>query len=230
MYALAIGKWTWTQLLRQPWFWLWSALAFASWPIITTLTPLGIVSEASSDSSALYEVAFIGALLGCMQGLHTLESVRWLVVHRSETQRMAVTLSVLISSAALTTLIALTPALLLGQHQLVLSQPTHLIASLLHTCALGALLSALPLPTSSRALALPLVAWVLPSIAASHELLGPWTSYLFDAHSRLDSFASETLSKGSGWKLSWGPIIGWPSLAMLCHRPSRILHALRDPR
>ncbi len=230
MYLVATTRWTCAQLLRQPWFWVWTALMFAAWPMIVHLTPLGISSESGSDGRTLYEVAFIGGLIGCMQACVALGGVRWLIHSQPLSKRLGLVATMLATSTLLTAGTALLPACLLGQLSAVTYDPLHLLAALAHLVAVALVVDSLPIHTSARVALLPLLVWILPALLAGAEGIGQWVGHCLDAHARLPRLESGTDSKGTDWKAILGPIIGCPALLVLCIRTPRLLHALRDPR
>ncbi|MFT4543361.1 MAG: hypothetical protein ACI835_005831 [Planctomycetota bacterium] len=165
-----------------------------------------------------------------MQGLATIEGIGWILESRPTRQRVALSLSILGSSCALIVLCTLMPALLLGHARMLMVDGWALATSILHTVALASWLSVLPMPSATRIAALPLMAWILPAVLSSRPSISIWSTYLLDAHAHLTALVDETVFKGSSWKQSWAPIIGWPALALLCCRPTDFFHALRDPR
>jgi hypothetical protein len=146
------------------------ALAPALW---TIWAPISISTRDADSGALLYEVAFMGGLVGVLVGLHQADEWAWLTDRWPPAERLR-------AEAALLGLPVLALALIPCAWGLVLPagvDPLAIAAALLSLArpvALGLLLRRLPLPGVPRALALLALCWWIPAIAAPSFLgLGP---------------------------------------------------------
>ena len=76
MTALAITRWILARTLRSPLGWGLACVSSLAWPLLQHLTPIGITIASEDGTALVYEVAFMGALLGAILGLSALEGIR----------------------------------------------------------------------------------------------------------------------------------------------------------
>ena len=231
MIPLAVGRWVVARLIRHPVTWVWLVLLSAVWPIVASLAPIGLATSRATEAEAVYEIAFLGALVAATTAQAILGRGNALLVPLSRPRRLAVELSAHLAAAALFLVPALALAALVGAPRDTFAParlPLGALQSVLHLAVLALVLDRLRLPGPVALAGLPLVAWLLPAILP-HGAGFPLDLFrsAFDAGLPL-SLSGERAAGAAHRMGAWLPIIGWALVASLVEPPSH--HALRDPR
>lgn len=250
MLAVQTARWVLGTLLRQPAVWLWTALMLALWPAVLALAPGGQVSGLLLDAAPIYEIAFLALLSGVVAGANAIqgESAQgdtrrrgqgrfdsWFLRPLSVPRRLVVESVALSVGAALFLVPALLPALLLPGAAPDVRWAPLLLGSLqthAHLSAIALLLLRTPAAPAQRALALPVLTWVLPALAPPSSAAAPYLRHLLAAGGVLSQAgqAPASVPSGAAWLAGWGPIIGLGLIAWLVSGPAAATHALRNPR
>jgi len=231
VFLLTTAGWVAGQLVRRPVVWLWLIGVGAVWPAIVALTPLGATTAGQGDGAALYEIAFLALLLAALGASGLLLDARWFLEALPGKRRLLAQGAALTAAAGLFVLAGLAPAAVLRPSEL---DPTRLATGValahLHLGALCLVLLGTGLPRASVLVAVPLLAWVLPALAAGWGPVGAAVDHALGvAHHLRPADAGGEGDWREGASLWRGtPILGWAVLAILLARGPT--HALRHPR
>lgn len=162
---MAIVRWVVVRLARHPSSWLWLGLTAALWLLANELSPVGLTTASSGITGLFYNVAFLGTLTGCSLALIPLSEAQWFLGRLGPGQRLALRAVGILTGGSLGGFATLAiPALTFRMSLLEIeSLALPSLLGLTHASLLGLWLLAAPLSASSRALCLPLLAWVLPA-------------------------------------------------------------------
>lgn len=241
MTALALARWTLLEHARRPGTWATIALFCAAWPAALTFGRLGLTTRNGPLSTHAYEIAFLAALYGVGVGVATLGRGSWFLERADPLRRVAAEAGALAGSCALPLAAAVVPALLLAPDASGARSASFVLAVLttaMHVGAIGLLALRLPSPPVLRAGLVPVLAWVVPALAASTVAGGPgsllrqggsFLVHVLDAasHGRLG------LELTSDWAHRWGsflPITALVGASSLLALRAPSVHALRNPR
>ena len=190
---------------RLPAIWV-SAVALLAWPGTLGLLPVGITVRFSTINGLVYELAFLGAILGAVAGVAGVGGIRrdrWLTRALGPTEAW---LADFCPPALLGLLFA-------GLASLIpffwgLAGPKLVWATLLtvaHLAALGSMLQHVPMPRGLRPALLVALAWWIPALAATPEL-GLLTERLWAARYLSDTLGvrwADTVSVVALVLISW---------------------------
>lgn len=202
----AVARWILTRHVTQPFFWVWLVLLVMLWPAVQLFSPLGVTSAARGNQALVYEIAFIGLLVGSSFGLDALARGGWIVIQVAAPQRLWVeALGVLVSALLFLVAGLAAPAVLGGlEASLLPALGMGAVLSLFHLTALALVLRRLPLPASLHAALLPLIAWALPATLGRGNRVGEIASLWLDASRHLErGFGLRTISEPAP-----GPVSG----------------------
>ena len=203
--------------LRRPLGWLLVMALLLSWPTLRTFLPLGLVTADLHHWTAAYEVAFTGGVAAMALSLAPLEEFSWLMRTLGPAGRVAVQSTALLLVAGCAGLLALIPAHLFHDWQLVSFRAEDSFPALIlgwaHAAALGVVLLQAPMDRNLRpVLALVLIA-VVPGLVIGDTLPGQAILAWFDAGETLrESF--EFPPTGAHWVGAALPMTGWAACAL----------------
>jgi hypothetical protein len=222
--------WVVGHVARHPLAWLWIAVSTASWPLIVLLAPRGLTGGPALQTGLIYEVAFIGLLLGTLVGGALLERGAWFLAGVHPFRRLGLELSALFATSVVLTLPGLIPPLFLGRGAELDLEDFVLRAGLshLHLSSLVLVLLRVPVGTPVRVAALIAATWVLPAIANPATFAGRFVTTSLDAGQYLIPAIGSVLAD-LAWKEALAPIMGMLGAALLL-RPPTLIHALRNSR
>ena len=215
MTTLAITRWILTRTLRSPLGWALLFLGSFAWPALLQLTPIGISSGSADGAALVFEVAFLGVLLGCWRGLVALEGILPALRLVADTTRWRAQATALFVSAFGWGLLVSAWPLALGA--VGEGGPARLLLGLAlgaaHLAVLGLLLLNLRVPAGARSLGLLLLAWWVPAFLGTSSLAARWASATLDV-------AVTLRSPREGWSLAalavrLGPILAVGLAALL---------------
>ncbi len=154
--------------LLTPVGWLWIAASICSLPLLETLTPKGLFGHNDDRLGLIYQVAFLSELGGSMLAMGSLKESDWLLAQCSAPRRLLSQWTGLTVTALAGAAMVLAASFWWGGFA-ALDQPALLALGLgaLHLAALGAILLQLPMGIGSKALSLPLIAWIIPSLLST---------------------------------------------------------------
>jgi hypothetical protein len=165
-----------------------SAVLLLAWPGLHVFSPTGISVHPSDDVGLVYELAFLGTVLGAAIGLAGIQRNRWLNRPLEPTGAWLAEFAALGSLGLLfagsATLIPLCQGLAGPQ----LAWTTLLTAA--HLAALGSMLLSVPMSRGLRPALLVALAWWIPALALGQEL-DPLTGRLWAARYLIDTPAAQ---------------------------------------
>lgn len=231
MLAVTIARWILVLLLKRPSTWLWAAFVAATWPGVAMFSPLGTTTASGGTYPALYEVAFVALCLGALAGTSILQRGAWFLAALAPARRLAVELSALFAAVLPFLLVGLLPGLLMGEGAAFRPDHIPLRAATcgLHLAAIALVLLRLPISSGARLAALPLLAWVLPSLVPEAGPVGRFVHQNLGVARHLDPERGTVLAPGA-WKACIGSIVGLLGVAFLLARTPPAPHAIRHPR
>lgn len=179
-----ILRWAALRTLSRPTTWVLLAAGGALWCAVTVLSPVGLTTRNSGSEALIYELAFLSALAGTSLSLTSTGVAEWWFALVAPARRFGLRLTLLVAGGALGLLVgAWGPAVALGR----LPAPgAFLGASLLglaHLVAIGLWLDRVEV---RRAMALPLLAWLLPALVGNGSVLGRLFGGVVDAARHFD--------------------------------------------
>lgn len=241
MTVLTLARWTFLEHGRRAGTWAVVAFLCAAWPTALTFGRLGLTTRNSPLSTHAYEIAFLASLYGVSMGVATLARSSWFLERTDPLRRVAAEAGALAGSCALPLVAALAPALLIAPDASGARTAPFAAAVLttaLHLVAIGLLALRLPSPPALRALLVPVLAWILPSLAGAALVGQPGT---FLAHSAgVMAYGLDVASHGRlglelplDWAHRWRvilPITALVGASCLLALRAPSVHALRNPR
>jgi hypothetical protein len=170
-------------VLQLPIAWA-SAVLLLAWPGLHVFSPTGITVHPSDTTGLVYELAFLGTVLGAATGLAGIQRNRWLNRPLESTEAWLAEISALgclgLLFAGSATLIPVCQGLA-GPR---LAWTALLTAA--HLAALGSMLLSVPMPRGLRPALLVALAWWIPALALGQEL-DPLTGRLWAARYLIDT-------------------------------------------
>lgn len=150
--------------------WVAALIAAVSWPMLASFFPVGISSYAACTSAGLYDLAFVGALVGAVSALVAIGRLRSVLLRVPTLLRWRLECTTLVGVATAASALVLIAhvsaargASLLVHWDVMIPA---LFATTLHLAAIGvALLRVAPLPASGRPFVLAALACALPAVA-----------------------------------------------------------------
>ena len=215
---------------RSLWPWAWAVVAMLVWGTGIVLRPVEAVGGQPDQAGTAYELAFIGALVGCFLGLGQLQRTRALVANLPPRHETVLALITLVGHSVALTALALVPGLALGLWRPdsfgLLVLPAVLLHVSLVACALHCLQNRLLPGRAGSGVTLVLLVWILPALLGPLGATGSWL-----ASSLAPAPLAHRVLEGDGWEPLIAPIIGWFALVFLLLEGRRApQHAVRDPR
>lgn len=222
--------------LRRPLGWLLVVLLLLSWPALRTFLPLGLVTADLHHWTGAYEVAFLGGALVIVLGMAPLDGFSWLLRPAGPSGRIALQGAALTLTAALAGALALVPAHLFHEWQLVSFRAGESLGALvlgwLHVAALALCALQLPLEPRVRAILVLALVTVVPGLLTGETGAGRAALSWLDAGETLRGSFEFPLASAH-WIGAGLPIFGWVAcaLALAAPGPPRDpTHEIRDPR
>jgi len=169
VYLLHVANWLLARLVSHPSGWLWIALSLAAGPLVHVLAPVGVLPGAGESSRLAYQVALLAGLSGAMLALAPLADNDWLLRLTGGPRRVVAQWAGVAIGAGLGSALGLLGCMPLLWHGETPWMPLiiALLLATLHLAALGGMVLQLPATRPARVLALPVLAWVLPSFLGS---------------------------------------------------------------
>jgi hypothetical protein len=241
MTLATLARWTFVEHARRAGTWATVALFCAAWPAALTFGRLGLTTRNDPLSTHAYEIAFLAVLYGVAVGVATLARGSWFLERTDPLRRITAECGALVGSSALPLTAALVPALLLAPDASGARSAAFAVAvvtTALHVGAIGLLALRLPSPPALRALSVPVLAWLVPALAAG--VLAERSGIVTGPGGRLVANVLDATSHGrlgleltSDWAHRWRAILPITALVgvsclLALHAPS--VHALRNPR
>ena len=222
--------------LRRPLGWLLVTALLLSWPTLRTFLPLGLVTADLHHWTGIYEIAFIGGAAAMVLSLTPIAEVAWVMRPLGPGRRVAHQACSLVLVSSLAGALALIPAHLFYDWQLVSFRPADSLPALVlgwtHMACIGVVVLQFPLESHLRAALTLALITVVPGLITGHSGVGQAALAWLDAGETLrESFGFSPT--GAHWIGAALPIIGWIACALALATPgteSRPPHALRDPR
>ncbi len=222
--------------LRQPLSWVLVVVLLLSWPALRTFLPLGLVTADLHHWTGAYEAAFMGGLAAMAMSLSPLDEFSWIMSPLGPVGKIAVQTGSLLLVSGCAGLLALVPAHLFYDWQLVSFRAEDSLPALVlawaHAATISVVLLQLPLERHLRAaIAVGLIA-VVPGLVTGETAAGQAILAWFDAGETLrESF--EFSPTGAHWIGATLPMTGWVAGALALASPGseeRPTHAIRNPR
>ncbi len=219
MHLLGVFKWVLVRISGRPVAWCWLVCSLVAWPAVVSLSPVSLTRQSHEISRLSYEVAFLAAIGGATLALAALDENDWLFHRATAARRLACQGSGLVAGALIGVAVGLLAPGIWGGAGGVLWGPVlvALAASVLHTAGVGLVILAIPIGRSKRALALPLLAWLLPSLVLPRGPVSASIASLLRAARPLEAFEDPTPA-GLGAVLA--PIVALWLCALLLARRS----------
>ena len=222
--------------LRRPLGWVLIVVLLLSWPALRTFLPLGLVTADVHHWTGAYEAAFIGGVAAMAMSLSPLHELSWLMRPLGPSGRIFVQAGSMLLVSACAGALALVPAHLFHDWQLVSFRAGDSLPALLlawaHAAAIGAVLLQVPLERHLRAAIAVGLVTLAPGLVTGETPAGHALLAWFDAGETLrESFEfSPTRAHWIGAAL---PMTGWIAGALALAAPGtdgRPAHAIRNPR
>ncbi|MDB2575669.1 hypothetical protein N9Z54_00560 [Planctomycetota bacterium] len=222
--------------LRQPLGWLLVAALLLSWPALRTFLPLGLVTADLHHWTGAYEVAFMGGLAAMAMSLSPLNEFCWIMRPLGPLGKIAVQTGSLILVSAGAGLLALVPAHLFYDWQIVSFQAEDSLPALVlawaHAAVIGVVLLQLPLERHLRAAIAVGLVTVVPGLVTGETAAGHAILAWFDVGETLRA-SFEFSPTRAHWIGAALPMTGWFAGALALASPGdvgRPTHAIRNPR
>lgn len=225
----AVVRWAFLHVVRQPATWVAVPLLAAVWPLVEHLHPLGITTQRRDEPAALYELAFVTALVAAVVAQDLLARAEPLLTPAGPVRRALAEVSAHLAIGSLYLLPVLGVAWFTEAPRSAFVParlPLAVLLTVLHLGALALVVRSLPLSRTLRSAALPLLAWALPALVTA-TTLGYDLLAALDAGRHLE-LAFESRASGPQRMAAGLPIIGWSAVGLLMTRPHP--HALRRSR
>jgi len=203
--------------LRRPLGWLLVIALLISWPMLRTFLPLGLVTADLHHWTAAYETAFMGGVAAMALSLAPLEEFSWIMRPLGPMGRITVQTGSLLLVAVGAGLLALAPAHLFHDWQLVSFRAEDSLPALVlgwaHAATLGVVLLQVPMDQHLRpVLALGLIT-VVPGLVIGGTAPGQAILAWFDAGETLRA-SFEFPPTGAHWVGAVLPMTGWAACAL----------------
>lgn len=214
-------RWGAVELGRRPLAWLAGAGFAALWPAVALLGPLGVTTRGATSAEWAFELGCLALLASLAFGVGLLARVEWSLERAAWGRRVAVEAGVLCGAAGLGTAAAVAPAVLLPRGVALADLAPGLPLAVAHGVAVGLVALRLPVGPGARALAVPLLAWVLPALPAPEGWLGE-ASTSVGAQGTLSRVLGHALDiTRHGWPTPGGTGEGVPGLELEAERAHR---------
>ena len=218
MLGLQVARWVVVHLARQPITWLCVLGLGVLWPTVETFAPLGLTTTRTTESFAIYEIAFLSCLVSATAALAWMDRAEALVGSQGAPRHLQVGLTAVLASGAVHLFPVLVLAEVWGAPRSALAPtrlPSGAILTLLHLGVLALVLQSLPLAKGLRIAALPVLGWALPALMGGGA--GALSALSTTTHLQL---AAESPASGVQRMTACIPIIGWAAVALLVYRHS----------